>query len=567
METKKLLLLPALLMVLTSGWAQGPNNSGTYYKNANGKKGAALKTELGVIINPHHKIGYDGLFSAYEQTDKRSDGYVRDWYSCVTNYRFSDHGGYKKEGDCYNREHSVPQSWFKGSASAGYLKCDIVHVVPTDGYVNNRRSSFPLAEVSNATYQSQQGYSKLGSCKTAGYNSTVFEPNDEIKGDMARMYFYMVTCYESEAGGWGHNVFSRQNLGFEQWYVDMLMRWSKQDPIDAREIARNDAVYATQQNRNPFVDYPGLEDYIWGDKQDVQFSYDNYEGHGGGQVPTVAMPVFAPDAGTYYNNVEVTLTTATEGATIYYTTDGADASANSIYYEGPFTVSETCVIKAVAIKDGVESYQASAFYQITDDEQPDNPDDPGDEPEEDPEEGGDVPGAETPVSGDIVLCDNLFHTSYGGSISSSVTDDLVGSMHGVTVTYSLADGSNRYVNSSHLRLYPGNKLIFSVEQGQLTGLEFEFASGTPSDRLEADGVALSDATWSGNAKQVVITLASGKHARISNVKVTVSSATGIDMATFRTLDGQRVIYDLSGRRVTNPTRGIYFVDGKKIMIE
>ena len=73
------------------------------------------------------------------------------------------------------------------------MKSDIVHVLPTDCYVNNRRSSYPFGEVGNATYTSNNGYSKLGSCKTSGYSGTVFEPNDEIKGDIARIYFYMVT--------------------------------------------------------------------------------------------------------------------------------------------------------------------------------------------------------------------------------------------------------------------------------------------------------------------------------------------------------------------------------------
>ena len=99
MKTKSILLLAVLVVLSCNVWAQGPNDSGTYYKNANGQKGAALKTALSKIIYPHHNIGYDGLFKAYEKTDKRPDGKLRDWYSCTTNYNFSDHGSYKKEGD------------------------------------------------------------------------------------------------------------------------------------------------------------------------------------------------------------------------------------------------------------------------------------------------------------------------------------------------------------------------------------------------------------------------------------------------------------------------------------
>ena len=177
----RLLLLSLFIAVVGQVWAQGPNNTGTYYKNANGKSGENLRTALASIITANHSVvSYDGLISAYELTDTRPDGYVRDWYSCTTNYRHGqDTGGYKKEGDSYNREHSVPQSWFSKRAP---MKSDIVHVVPTDGYVNNRRSSFPFGEVNNVTYSSNQNYCRLGSSKTAGYSGTVFEVADEIKG-------------------------------------------------------------------------------------------------------------------------------------------------------------------------------------------------------------------------------------------------------------------------------------------------------------------------------------------------------------------------------------------------
>ena len=535
----------AFIFGLGSAWAQGPNNSGTYYQSANGLKGKSLKTKLGTIINPHTNVGYDGLFQAYEKTDKRADGKVRDWYSCTTNYNFSDHGSYKKEGDCYNREHSVPQSWF----GSGVIKSDAVHVLPTDGYVNNRRSNYPFGEVNNVTYQSNQGYSKLGSCKTAGYNGTVFEPNDEIKGDIARIYFYMVTCYESQASGWGHDVFSSDYNGFTKWTLDMLMRWAKQDPIDEREVARNNAVYEVQKNRNPFVDYPGLEDYIWGDKTDQSFSYDNYENGGGTIVPTIAMPVFSPDAGSYYNKVEVTLTTATPDATIHYTIDGSDPTVESTVYEGAITITETTTIKAIAAKDGVVSAHAVATYLIY---------------EEGDTQGDDEPGQD----GNVNLNDGLFDTSYAGPIAASVTEDLTGVQDGVRVTYSLGDGSNRYCSGSQIRLYPGNKLTVSVASGKIAEIEFEFVEGSPSTSLESAGTALTDGKWTGEAQAITFTLASGKHARISSFKVKIAgSATAIDGIQTNTLTGKRVIYNLQGQRVSNPTKGLYIVDGKKIFIQ
>ena len=85
MKTKHFFLCAAMLFAFGNAWAQGPNNSGVYYKDANGLTGKNLKTKLGKIINPHTNVGYDGLFKAYEKTDKRADGKVRDWYSCTTN--------------------------------------------------------------------------------------------------------------------------------------------------------------------------------------------------------------------------------------------------------------------------------------------------------------------------------------------------------------------------------------------------------------------------------------------------------------------------------------------------
>ncbi len=363
---KRTLLSLVLTLALGVVWAQGPNGSANYYQGADGLKGKALKTKLSSIISSGVTvISYKGLYDAYKKTDTRSDGYVRDWYSNITNYRhgIDNKGNYSKEGDMYNREHSVPQSWF----GDGNIKSDIVHVLPTDGYVNNRRGNLPLGEVNNATYQSANGYSKLGSCRTSGYSGTVFEPNDEIKGDMARIYFYMITRYEGSCGSWGNSVFTSQYPGLTQWTLDMMMRWSKDDPVDDREVERNNAVYETQHNRNPFVDYPGLEEYTWGTKMNEPFSYDNYAG---AEVDPnfVHEPIFSHPGGTFVLSVDVTITTNTADADIYYTLDGSDATPGATLYTGPITITETTTLKAVAVKEGNVSHQTSATFTIVDEE-------------------------------------------------------------------------------------------------------------------------------------------------------------------------------------------------------
>ena len=541
MKKSTLLLLTALTMVLSNAWAQGPNETGTYYKNANGQSGQQLRTALSKIIGGPSVVSYDGLITAYQKTDTRPDGFVRDWYSCTTNYRHGkDTGSYSKEGDSYNREHSVPQSWFSKRSP---MKSDIVHVVPTDGYVNNRRSSYPFGEVNKVTYSANNDYCRLGTSKTAGYSGTVFEVPDEIKGDMARIYFYMATCYMSQCSGWGGNIFTSD--GIVKWELDQMMAWSKQDPVDAREVARNNAVQEVQQNRNPFVDYPGLEDYIWGNKKDQQFSYDQYEGASVIDVPTVAKPTFTPDAGTYYNKVEVTISCATEGAQIYYTTNGGDASEQSTLYTGPITLTSTSELKAVAVKDGQLSYQATAYYLITSEE----------EPSEDP--------SSEPVDGELILNADFFGVAYTGTIPESDTNDLVGEENGIKVEYVKGTSQYRYANNSEIRIYKGNTFTVSVGQGTLT--EIEFTTGKKTNTLKADVGNVSSYKWTGNTNKVVFT--SGGTLSLAKMKVAVSGGTGINAVTTNSLDGQRVIYNLRGQRVTNPTSGMYIVDGKKIFIK
>ena len=278
-----------MMLVGTVGcFAQGPNDSGEYYKNADGKQGAALKTAFcGIIYNRDEggdlNTAYKALWTHFRTTDARADGSVWDMYSNKRAMTFGTDqaGNYKQEGDVYNREHSFPNSWFGGKVMPMYT--DLHHMYPTDGWVNNKRGNFPFGETCNPTYKSANDFSKLGPCSYPGYTSTVFEPNDEYKGDFARTYFYMVTCYEEKIADWYVNYPESQPTldgnaypGLSSWQLNMLMKWAKNDPVSEKEINRNNAVYAIQKNRNPFIDYPGLEEYIWGDKTDMTFSYSDY---------------------------------------------------------------------------------------------------------------------------------------------------------------------------------------------------------------------------------------------------------------------------------------------------
>ncbi|NVO18467.1 MAG: endonuclease [Bacteroidetes bacterium] len=246
-----------------------------YYDPAAGLSNAALKTALYNIIKDHTVKSYDYLWTAFQTTDKKSNGKVWDMYSDIPNgtppYEFTfvtnQCGTYNSEGDCYNREHSWPSSWFN---DASPMYTDLFHLIPADGYVNNRRGNYPFGTVSNPTWTSLNG-SKVGSCSAAGYSGVVFEPRDEYKGDFARAYFYMATRYENVISTWHSNDANAEAVlqansypVFEPWFLNLLGAWNIADPVSQKEIARNDAVYAIQNNRNPFIDHPEYVYAIWG---------------------------------------------------------------------------------------------------------------------------------------------------------------------------------------------------------------------------------------------------------------------------------------------------------------
>ena len=285
-----MMIVALFVLSIATGFAQGPNNSGEYYKPADGKKGAELKTVLCKIIYDRNEGGdlstaYKALWTHFQTTDKKENGKVWDMYSNYREFEFvtdQDKGsGGNKEGEYYNREHSWPNSWFGAKVMPMYT--DLHHMYPTDKLVNNKRANNPFGETNGETFKSANDFSKLGKCTYPGYEGTVFEPNDLYKGDFARTYFYMVTCYEEKLPDWYTNYAeSRPTLdgktypGLSDWQLEMLLKWAKNDPVSDKETNRNNAVWEIQNNRNPFIDYPELERFIWGDLKDVAFSYDHY---------------------------------------------------------------------------------------------------------------------------------------------------------------------------------------------------------------------------------------------------------------------------------------------------
>ena len=285
---KNLYTLIAILITLTVS-AQIPSG---YYSTATGT-GYALKTQLRKIINnvndglPSERIatdqGYNALDALYALSDRdtyyENDNTILDMYSerpasaDAYNYTYPNNqcGNYNSEGDCYNKEHVIPQSVFN---QATPMRSDAHEVIPTDGRVNGFRSNYPYGVA--ATLVSQSGItnptsngSKLGNNLNSGYSSgytgIVFEPIDEFKGDIARIYFYFVTRYETQVGAWGsYDMFDGStNKVLADPFLTILYTWHINDPVSQKEIDRNNRVYTFQNNRNPFVDNPSYVLNIW----------------------------------------------------------------------------------------------------------------------------------------------------------------------------------------------------------------------------------------------------------------------------------------------------------------
>lgn len=261
------------------GTGGGSSNLTGYYASANGLTGSALKTALYQIIRGHNNRGYSALwsfYSSYERDDYyENDGSILDIYSenpsgsDPYNYTSTSDqcGTYGGEDDCYNREHTFPKSYFNDGSP---MVNDVHHILPTDGYVNGRRSNYPYGEVGSASWTSQNGCMVGTAASGLGYSGTVFEPIDEFKGDLARIYFYMATRYENVIANWENNsthadavLDGSSDHVYETWFLNMLLDWHTQDPVSQKELDRNDAAQTFQGNRNPFVDHPELVDEIW----------------------------------------------------------------------------------------------------------------------------------------------------------------------------------------------------------------------------------------------------------------------------------------------------------------
>ena len=311
--------------------ATEPNN---YYNKCENKGGAALLTALQSVVGAHTVVSYDGLWDVYKTSDVRANGTVWDMYSTKEWVVGKEHcGNYKNVGDCINREHSMPKSWFN---DASPMYSDAFHLYPTDGKVNGQRSNYPYGECARGTTLASSGgvkaLGRLGTSTFSGYSGTVFEPDDEYKGDFARSYFYMAAAYNDKIKGWNSEMLAGNSYpAFTPWAVELLLKWHRQDPVSDKELARNEAVYAYQKNRNPFIDHPEMVEFIWGDKKTQAWT------SAAAAQPVLTAPVnnSAIDLGTAAVGVARQYTINVKGSAIKNTISVSLADANGVFTVSP----------------------------------------------------------------------------------------------------------------------------------------------------------------------------------------------------------------------------------------
>ena len=283
--TKKITSFITCILFVIGGFAQIPSG---YYNAAASKTGDILRGALRDIVTsgsvklPYTSSSFD-VWDAYSVTDTRpaNNSIIWDMYSDIPGgtpaYTYTiitnQCGTSSVEGSCYSREHQVPNSWWGGLDDANNPQyTDLHHLPPADQYVNNLKSAHPIGQTSAPTWTSTNG-SKVGPCSWPGYTGTVFEPIDAYKGDFARAYLYMATRYMNFLSSWRNGfpgteakyVIDSTGNNYKQWFIDMLVQWTINDPVSQKEIDRNNAIYynTPQHNRNPYIDHPEYVCIVW----------------------------------------------------------------------------------------------------------------------------------------------------------------------------------------------------------------------------------------------------------------------------------------------------------------
>lgn len=472
-----------------------------YYDGVSGKKGAdnilnALQT---CISRDYNEISYKGLEPHYLNTDFYSDT-LWDMYS-TCRFTYDDANKPQKYVcDGWNKEHVCCQSWL----GTGPMVSDMFNVYPTDARVNNLRSNYPYGVVGTSKGISgdpdHHALGKLGSSSISGYSGTCYEPDDRYKGDFARTFFYMVARYRSNIlnSGDGAKMFSSNPTNLTAYSLAFLLDWHRNDPVSDKEIDRNQAVYGEQNNRNPFIDYPELVEYIWGTMagQTVDLSTMTPTCDGGGYHPVTNVK---HGVTWYVNGVILSVDSIVENKTIQtLPEDPESCSASSNVFVGWTTA---------LIKKPTDV--APVLYR---------------EPGDFPPVGTDInyyavfAHAEQQQGSGPVSAQTTFSSYKRGN---AVTTEKAGN---ITITFAKGGASNAATYYTEVRCYAKSTISFSG--AQMSKIEFTAGTNDKGNALKPNTGTMSGAVWTGNASSVVFTVDGDSGYRgISAIKVTYEDNT------------------------------------------
>ncbi len=510
---KHFLAILALVFVAQISWAgdvQPSTTLTTYYVAIDGTSTNAnddlRKTLCTVISTGYVSIGYSSLQSQMYAASSNPTDFVNgtnktmeDIYSSKP-YVSSDNGSSASTcGTGWNKEHTVPQSWFNEQSP---MKSDAFHVYPTDIKMNSVRSNYPYGENNAAKGCASWGYGSLGTSTFPGYSGTVFDPGEggehgSYKGDLARTYFYMATRYRTTnfTNGSGSTSFTYSGgvADLTPYMRDLMLKWHREDPVSEKELKRNNAVYAHQHNRNPFIDYPELVEYIWGTKA--------------GQTVVLATLVSAYDGETPPPGPQPEATKF--GVT--WSVNGEELAVDSIEENTHITVLPATPVSCSAESNAFVGWTDVAIAGTS---------------EEAPQvlytKAADFPAVTEDVTYYAVFAhaDNVEYGPELGDVPFEFNTPTSYEQNGVSIVFDKSNGTTapKYYAPA-MRAYAGNTITVTAEG--ITQILFEFASGEGSNAIVPNVGSFSEDTWTGNADLVQFTIGgSSGHRRIH--KMTVS---------------------------------------------
>ena len=272
----KMVIATALIGVTTSANAIDRKTLAQYASSLQGLKKEQLKEALHKLMDKKKVLKYGGKGPGYTwhgfwYTDR--DPQTNECYNRYSDKKFyfeSTNTGNAIAG--MNIEHSFPKSWWGGHKNDAW--CDLYNLYPSDSHANSSKSNFVMGVVVNVKEEAGAGYDKVGTGYADGQLVKMWEPGDRFKGEFSRSYMYMATTYQnlSFVSEGANQLQTGAYPTLKKWSSDLFRQWSKNDRVDEMEIKRNEAVYKIQNNRNLFIDYPNLAEYVWGDSMDVEFN-------------------------------------------------------------------------------------------------------------------------------------------------------------------------------------------------------------------------------------------------------------------------------------------------------